>query len=113
MAAVNKVAPFLLLLVGLAAAGGGSVSKVSNRVARSGGGQLDVDFVLVPRRRGDAGSGVIMRILSMYRSEEAVPARRLRLARTGSSSLPGDIDGSAAFFRSARFRACIHRQAED
>jgi len=65
-AAWNKSASSLLLLVGLAAAGGGSGSRLSNRVDCSGGNHLDVVFVLVPRRRGDAASGVVMGIRSLW-----------------------------------------------
>lgn len=113
MAAANKAAPFLLLLVGLAAAGGGSGSRLSNRVGCSGGGHRDMDFVLVPRRRGDAGSGVVMRYLSLCRSEVVVPARLQRSATSGSSSLPGDFNGIVAFFRFAGIPACWHGEAED
>ena len=120
-AAWNKSASSLFLLVGLAAAGGGSRSRLSIRVDCSGGGHLDVDFVLVPRRRGDAGSGVAMRILSLFRSvdlqlpplRELLQAMVLVSASTGGLST-GEIRGVSpadvltAFFRSRRLRRVVH-----
>ena len=116
----NKGASFLFLLVGLAAAGGGSRSRVSNRVDCSGGGHLDADFVLGPRRRGDAGSGVAMRIRSFFRSvdlqlpslHELMQAMVLVLASMGGLSA-GEIRGVSpvdvltAFLRSRRLRRVV------
>lgn len=96
-AAWNKGAPSLLLLVGLAAAGGGSGSWVSNRVDCSGGGHLDVDFVLVPRRRGDAGSGVVMGILSLYRSEVLAACAGGGCCRCWPSPVLKVLPGSSLF----------------
>jgi hypothetical protein len=78
-AASNKGASFLLLFVGLAAAGGGFGGRLSSRVDCSGGGLLDVDFVLVPRRLDDAASGVVRRNRSLV-SAGASDAGLLRLA---------------------------------
>lgn len=65
---MNKSASVLLLMVCLEMVGGGSASKLSVRGGRCGGVLLGVDFVLGPRRRGDAGSGVVVRSRSLYRS---------------------------------------------
>lgn len=116
-AAWNKSAPFRLLLVGLTAAGGGLVRWSSNRVGRSGGVQHEVDFVLGPRRRGDAGSGVVARTWSLFRSELLVVVSLLRPASPGSSSLSGASEGGdnccSAFSRFAGLQACWHDEAED
>ena len=68
VAAVNKGARVLLLMVGLLTVGGGSVCKWSVRGGRCGGVLLGEDFVLGPRRRGDACSGVVVRSWSLFRS---------------------------------------------
>ena len=65
---MNKGARFLLLMVSLVTVGGGSASKVSVRGGRCGGDLLGEVFVLGPRRRGDASSGVVARSRSFYRS---------------------------------------------
>lgn len=65
---MNKSASALLLMVCLVTVGGGSASKLSVRGGHCGGVLLGVDFVLGPRRRGDAGSGVVARSWSLYRS---------------------------------------------
>lgn len=63
-AAVNKDALHLLLMM----VGGGSESKLSGRGGRCGGVLFGAAFVLGPRRRGDAGSGVVAGSWSLYRS---------------------------------------------
>ena len=65
-AAWNKVAPARLLLAGLAAAGAGVVGRLSNRAGCSGGGHCEVDFLLGPRRCGDASFGVGVRTWSLF-----------------------------------------------
>jgi len=67
VAAMNKGASILLLMVSLVAISGGSGSKQSVRGGRCGGVFLGEDFVLGPRRRGDAGSGVVVRSWSLCR----------------------------------------------
>jgi hypothetical protein len=97
-AAWNKGASSLLLLVGLAAAGGGFGGRLSSRVDCSGGGHLEVVFVLVPRRLDDAASGVVMRIRSLGSTGASV-AGLLWLARIwrilASVLLRGFVDGGS------------------
>ena len=69
----------------LVAVGGGSASKMaSNRAGRSGGAQHELVFVLTPRRRGDADSGVVARIWSFL---QELRGRRWFLQRRCSREL--------------------------
>ena len=72
-------------MASLVAVGGGYASKASsNRAGRSGGAQHEMDFVLIPRRRGDADSGVVARIWSFL---QEFRARRWLLQRRCSREL--------------------------
>ena len=85
-------------------AGAGSLSKLSVRGGRCGGVLPGVDFVLGPRRRGDAGSGVDARSWSLYRS--AAPAVWLVVVWMLATSVRGSwsaAGGSGAVPRRLRW----------
>ena len=86
MAAVNKGARILLLMVSLLTFGAGSVSKVSVRDGCCGGTILGEDFVLGSRRRGDAGSGGVVRSWSFFRSATPAVVQTTRRLLLGSSA---------------------------
>ena len=68
MAAVNKGARILLLMVSLLTFGGGSAGSLSGDGGRFGGGLHPADFVPVPRRPGGVVSGAVGRIWVFHRS---------------------------------------------
>lgn len=86
-AVVNKGAPDMLLVACVTAVAGGSGCRSSSRGWRSGGADLEVDFVPILRRRGDAHSGVGVEIRALYRSD-ATSARGVRMLAAGFVSLP-------------------------
>ena len=94
-AAANNVAAALLLVLCLEGIGRGTGSLASRHGGRSGGGRHEMDFVPVPHRLDDAGSGVVERFWALHRSvfgSGLVPAHGGRKQGGRSGAVAPDLE---------------------